>query len=169
MMTQGAMVFQVAICGRIEPSGHTKIFDTIRLKFPDEYRKALDGIRTHYGAHTLTVDAGTVTLEGPVVNDSRTVASNDKGFFEFKDLEPGTAYHVTITAPGFANGTPAEIAETRPKRNREGQQAPSCDGADYRDCRLFPKRGRNRAGQDRGAAAHLRIHLTAVGAFFAPC
>jgi hypothetical protein len=41
MMTQGAMVFPVAICGGIEPSGHTKIFDTIRLKFPDEYRTPL--------------------------------------------------------------------------------------------------------------------------------
>jgi hypothetical protein len=55
------------------------------------------------------IPGATVNLEGPVVNDSRTVASNDKGFFEFKDLEPGTAYHVTISAPGFANWTSAEI------------------------------------------------------------
>jgi hypothetical protein len=41
MMTQAGMVFPVVICGRIEPSGHTKIFDTIRLKFPDEYRTPL--------------------------------------------------------------------------------------------------------------------------------
>jgi hypothetical protein len=55
------------------------------------------------------IPGATVTLEGPVVNDSRTVASNDNGFFEFKDLEPGTGYHVTISAPGFANWTSPEI------------------------------------------------------------
>ena len=36
--------------------------------------------------------------------------SNDNGFFEFNDLEPGPPYHVTISAPGFANWTsPAMI------------------------------------------------------------
>jgi len=51
----------------------------------------------------------TVILEGSVVNNSRTVASNDTGFFEFKDLEPGTTYHVAISAQGFANWTSPEI------------------------------------------------------------
>ena len=55
------------------------------------------------------IPGATVTLEGPIVDGSRTVASNDNGFFEFKDLDPGTGYHVTISAPGFANWTSPEI------------------------------------------------------------
>jgi hypothetical protein len=58
------------------------------------------------------IPGATVTLEGPVVRDSRTLESNDNGFFEFKDLDPGTAYHVTISAPGFANWTSPEIMLT---------------------------------------------------------
>jgi hypothetical protein len=49
------------------------------------------------------VPGASVVLEGPVPGDSRTVVSNDNGFFEFNDLEPGTPYRVTISAKGFAN------------------------------------------------------------------
>jgi len=52
-----------------------------------------------------TVPGATVVLEGPVLKDSRTVVTNDNGFFEFKDLEPGTSYHVVIRAEGFADWT----------------------------------------------------------------
>ena len=57
-----------------------------------------------------TVPGATVVLEGPALRDPRMVVSNDNGFFEFKDLEPGTTYQVTISAKGFANWTsPAVI------------------------------------------------------------
>jgi hypothetical protein len=57
-----------------------------------------------------TVPGATVVLEGPALKDPRTVVSNDRGFFEFNDVEPGTPYHVTISAQGFANWTsPAVI------------------------------------------------------------
>jgi Carboxypeptidase regulatory-like domain len=55
------------------------------------------------------IPGAAVTLEGSVVRDSRTVVSNNNGFFEFKDLEPGTTYHVTISAQGFSNWTSPEI------------------------------------------------------------
>jgi hypothetical protein len=55
------------------------------------------------------IPGATVSLEGRVVSDSRTIVSNDNGYFEFKDLEPETSYHVTISAPGFANWTSPEI------------------------------------------------------------
>ena len=55
------------------------------------------------------IPGATVSLESPVVSDSRTLVANDNGFFEFKDLEPETAYHVTISAPGFADWTSPEI------------------------------------------------------------
>ncbi len=56
-----------------------------------------------------TIPGATVTLEGPAVGDSRTLVSNDKGFFEFKGVDSGIAYHLTISARGFANWTSPEI------------------------------------------------------------
>jgi hypothetical protein len=35
--------------------------------------------------------------------------SNDNGFFEFNDLEPGAPYHVDISAQGFASWTSANV------------------------------------------------------------
>jgi carboxypeptidase family protein len=56
------------------------------------------------------VAGATVVLEGPLQTDPRTVVTNGNGFFEFKDIEPGTTYHVTVSAQGFANWTsPAVI------------------------------------------------------------
>lgn len=56
------------------------------------------------------VPGATVVLEGPAPIAPRTAVSNDNGFFEFNDLEAGPTYHVSISAPGFANWTsPAVI------------------------------------------------------------
>jgi hypothetical protein len=51
------------------------------------------------------VPGASVTLESPVLGNPRTIVSSDNGFFEFKDLEPGGPYHVTISAEGFASWT----------------------------------------------------------------
>lgn len=56
-----------------------------------------------------TVVGATVVLAGAPPKDPRTVLSNDNGFFEFNDVEPGTTYHVTIRAQGFANWTSPPI------------------------------------------------------------
>jgi hypothetical protein len=56
-----------------------------------------------------TVPGATVVLDCPVQTDPRTVVTNGNRFFEFKDVEPGTNYHVTVSAQ-FANWTsPAVI------------------------------------------------------------
>jgi Carboxypeptidase regulatory-like domain len=55
-----------------------------------------------------TVPGATVALVGPALEDPRTVVSNDNGFFQFKDVEPGT-YAVTVGAQGFANWTSPPI------------------------------------------------------------
>jgi len=47
----------------------------------------------------------TVVLQGPIASDRRTVATNDNGFFEIRDVEPGIPYHVAISATGFADWT----------------------------------------------------------------
>jgi hypothetical protein len=55
------------------------------------------------------IPGATVILASPTVQSHRTVVSNDKGFFEFNDVEPET-YHVTISAPGFADWASPEVA-----------------------------------------------------------
>src|ERR1700730_6805860 len=56
-----------------------------------------------------TVAGATVGLEGPALTNPRTVVSNDNGFFEFNDVEPGTSYSVTVSAQGFASWTSPPI------------------------------------------------------------
>ena len=56
-----------------------------------------------------TIAGATVVLEGPVQTDPRTIVTNGNGFFEFKDVEPGTTYYVTVSAQGFANWTSAAV------------------------------------------------------------
>ena len=56
-----------------------------------------------------TVPGATVVLQGPTGKDSRSMTSNDQGFFEFNHVEPGTAYHVNISAQGFANWSSPDV------------------------------------------------------------
>jgi hypothetical protein len=51
-----------------------------------------------------TVAGATVVLQGPGLKAPPTFLSDDNGFFEFKQLDPGT-YRVTITAQEFADWT----------------------------------------------------------------
>jgi len=56
-----------------------------------------------------TVPNATVVLEGPVPSDHRTVVTGDNGFFQLAGLEPGSTYHITVIAKGFANWTSPAI------------------------------------------------------------
>jgi hypothetical protein len=104
-MKWGAFVLIVCFCGLGISNGQEQL--TLLPDAPKPQPGIIVG--TAVDVNDDAIPGATVTLEGPVVNDSRTVASNDNGFFEFKDLEPGTGYHVTISAPGFANWTSPEI------------------------------------------------------------
>jgi hypothetical protein len=55
-----------------------------------------------------TLSGATVALQGPGLKDPRKVLSDDNGFFEFKQLDPGT-YRVTITAAEFADWTSPDL------------------------------------------------------------
>jgi hypothetical protein len=55
------------------------------------------------------IPRASVTLESPVLSDPRAVISNDNGFFEFKDLDATSRYHIIISAAGFANWTSDEV------------------------------------------------------------
>src|SRR4029077_1576753 len=55
------------------------------------------------------IPGATIVLESPTLQSPRTVVSNDKGLFQFNDVEPET-YHVKISAPGFADWASPEVA-----------------------------------------------------------
>lgn len=49
------------------------------------------------------VPGASVAVEGGTLKIPRTVVANDNGLFEFRDLDAGSRYHVTVRAPGFAD------------------------------------------------------------------
>jgi hypothetical protein len=59
-----------------------------------------------------TVPGAAVALDGPSPTDHRAVTANDDGFFELHELRPGTTYHVTVSAKGFADWSSPKIALT---------------------------------------------------------
>jgi hypothetical protein len=62
-------------------------------------------------ANNDIVSGAPVVLEGSILKDPRTAVSDDNGFFEFNDLDPGT-YNVSISVKGFAKWTsPAVVVE----------------------------------------------------------
>jgi hypothetical protein len=55
-----------------------------------------------------TVSGATVTLAGPAVKEPVKLVSDDNGFFDFKQLEPGT-YRVAVSAPDFADWSSSDL------------------------------------------------------------
>lgn len=55
-----------------------------------------------------TLSGATVVLLGSSLKEPLKVLSNDNGFFEFDGLNPGS-YHVSITAPDFADWSSSEL------------------------------------------------------------
>ena len=49
------------------------------------------------------VAGATVVLQGPVDSDRHTVATDDNGVFDIHDVQPGTPFHLTISAEGFVD------------------------------------------------------------------
>lgn len=55
------------------------------------------------------IPGATAVLEGPVRSNHLTQVANDRGFFEFTAVQPGT-YRITVSAKGFANwNSPAVV------------------------------------------------------------
>jgi hypothetical protein len=61
-------------------------------------------VGTAIDVNNAIIPAATAVVEGPAQGDRHVEVANDKGFFEFTALQPGT-YHVTVSAKGFANWT----------------------------------------------------------------
>ena len=56
------------------------------------------------------VSGATVSLQGPAPNDVRSVTTNETGFFEIRDVEPGRSYVVSIRAAGFSEWDSSAVA-----------------------------------------------------------
>jgi hypothetical protein len=52
-------------------------------------------------AYGDVVPGATVLIEGPNAAGRQSQPANDNGFFEFKNLSAGIAYHITVNATGF--------------------------------------------------------------------
>jgi hypothetical protein len=55
------------------------------------------------------VPGATVVLEGPSLSDHHTVVANDNGFFQLNNLNPGTPYHIAVSASGFTDWTSPDV------------------------------------------------------------
>ena len=51
----------------------------------------------------------TVTLSGPSLQGTRTVVTDDQGFYRFHNVPPGPEYTVTATLSGFRDATQSNI------------------------------------------------------------
>lgn len=56
-------------------------------------------------ANDAVVSGADVVVDGPSASDRHDVVSNNTGYFEIHNLQPGVPYRVTISAKGFANWT----------------------------------------------------------------
>jgi Carboxypeptidase regulatory-like domain len=56
------------------------------------------------------VPGASIALQGATLKNPRAaVVANNNGFFELNDVEPGNPYHLTITAPDFADWTSPDV------------------------------------------------------------
>jgi carboxypeptidase family protein len=73
---------------------------------PSKQRGILVG--TVIDSNNDPVPGANIVLQSAPLKNPRTVVSNDVGFFEFNDLDPGT-YQVSISAPGFARWNSPDV------------------------------------------------------------
>jgi Carboxypeptidase regulatory-like domain len=77
---------------------------------PDPQRGTISG--TVLDVNGGVVSGANVVLDTLLPDDHRSLQSSDDGFFQFPGLKPGTAYHVVIHAPGFADWSSREVVLT---------------------------------------------------------
>jgi hypothetical protein len=56
-----------------------------------------------------TVPFAKVVLQGPNPNDRRTAVTNQNGFFDFHEVQPGVSYYVAVSGAGLAAWTSAHL------------------------------------------------------------
>ncbi len=78
-----------------------------QISSPEPQPASISGTVTDI--QTAPVPSATVTIDGTTPADHRVTTVNETGFFQFTGLRPAVSYHVTISAPNFANWTSPPI------------------------------------------------------------
>src|SRR5262245_1262824 len=55
------------------------------------------------------VSQATIVLQGPDLDDVRSIAAQENGSFKFDSVNAGIPYHLSVSAKGFANWTSNKI------------------------------------------------------------
>ncbi|MCU1296825.1 MAG: hypothetical protein JWO91_1103 [Acidobacteriaceae bacterium] len=101
------LIYTVLVC--LYGSMSSKAQEKLTL-LPDAPKpNAATIVGTVTDVNDAVVVGATVVLQGTVLKNPYMSVTNDNGFFQFKDLQPGSAYHVTVSAKGFANWTSAPV------------------------------------------------------------
>jgi hypothetical protein len=61
-------------------------------------------------AQEEVIPGAAIALEGPDPGSEKKTTANDNGFFEFKDLRPGTGYRISVKAKGLVDWVSPPIA-----------------------------------------------------------
>ena len=91
----------------VVPSPSPGSDDTSAIPAPEPQPGHMSGTATD--VNDDIIPGATVVLDGPSLQEKRTVVANDNGSFAFDDLKPGVTYHVTISADGFVSWTSPSI------------------------------------------------------------
>jgi hypothetical protein len=70
---------------------------------PDPQRGSISGTVTD--ADDAAIPGATLTVDGPISSEHRTLTTDETGSFELKNLDPGVSYGVAVHAKGFADWT----------------------------------------------------------------
>lgn len=76
---------------------------------PQENRPTATIIGTVTDVNGDTVPNARILLKGRAAQDERAITSNENGFFQFRDLQPGIPYQISISAKDFADWTSSTI------------------------------------------------------------
>ncbi len=100
----------IIACLLLTGSWTTGLSSAQRVTAPDPQPAIVTG--TVLDINGGLVPGAAVELDGAGRNDRLTVTSGQNGGFEFTDVQPEKVYHVTVSAPGFAEWTSNPITLT---------------------------------------------------------
>jgi hypothetical protein len=81
-----------------------------QINAPQPLRGSIHGTVTD--VDDAAIPGATLTIDGPVASEHRTLTTDESGSFEIKDLAPAIAYKISVSAKGFADWTSPDIVLT---------------------------------------------------------
>jgi len=91
----------------VMPSRQTGSADMSEIAAPEPQPGRMSGTATD--VNDDVIPGANVILDGPALEEKRTIVANDNGGFAFDDLKPGVPYHVTVSADGYVSWTSPTI------------------------------------------------------------